>query len=167
MSSKASVMRNMFTVPMRNMILLIIALKGKAHGYEIIKEIENITSGVWKPSYGNLYPMLNKMVEEGFIEPHEEYRGKRRLVKYSLTDKGWTCLKEANEIALRGLYMAVQYLIMLREKLDTMGYGREIETEILEEYLKLLENIRETLNTQIEALEKKLEERRKELKSNP
>jgi len=30
--------RSMFTVPMRNLILLIIGLRGEAHGYEILKE---------------------------------------------------------------------------------------------------------------------------------
>jgi DNA-binding PadR family transcriptional regulator len=136
-----SVVRNMFTVPMRNLILLIIGLKGESHGYEILKEIENISRGTWKPSHGNLYTMLNKMVEEGLIEPREEYHGRRKMVKYSLTEKGWNYLREANELALQSLYIAVQYHEMLREKLKQMGYGKEIAVEAIDGYVELLDRV--------------------------
>ncbi|NJF25099.1 PadR family transcriptional regulator [Thermococcus sp. Bubb.Bath] len=136
-----SVVRNMFTVPMRNLILLIIGLKGESHGYEILKEIEKVSRGTWKPSHGNLYIMLNKMVEEGLIEPREEYHGKRKLVKYTLTEKGWNYMKEANELALQSLYIAVQYHEMLREKLKEMGYGKEITVEAIDGYVELLDRI--------------------------
>lgn len=51
--------------------------------------------------------MLNKMVEEGLIEPKEEYQGRRRRVKYRLTENGWRWLQEANELALKSLYVAI------------------------------------------------------------
>ncbi|ASJ01976.1 PadR family transcriptional regulator [Thermococcus profundus] len=136
-----SLVRTMFTVPMRNLILLIIGLKGETHGYEILKEIEKISRGMWKPSHGNLYTMLNKMVEEGLIEPREEYHGRRKLVKYSLTEKGWNYMREANELALQSLYMAVQYHEMLREKLRQMGYRKEIAVEAIDGYVELLDRI--------------------------
>ncbi|AMQ18646.1 PadR family transcriptional regulator [Thermococcus peptonophilus] len=136
-----SLVRNMFTVPMRNLILLIIGLKGETHGYEILKEIEKVSRGSWKPSHGNLYTMLNKMVEEGLIEPREEYHGKRKLVKYTLTEKGWNYLKEANELALQSLYIAVQYHEMLREKLKQMGYGKDIAVEAIDGYVELLDRV--------------------------
>jgi len=145
MSSEESLVRNMFTVPMKNLILLIIGLKGEAHGYEILKEIEKITFGNWKPSHGNIYTMLNKMGEEGLIEPREEYRGKRRIVKYHLTEKGWLYLREANELALKSLYLAIQYHERLREKLREMGYGKEIATTAIDSYIELLDSIIEVL----------------------
>jgi DNA-binding PadR family transcriptional regulator len=150
----------MFTVPIRNTILLIIALKGKAHGYEIIKEIENITSGVWKPSYGNLYPLLSKLAEEGLIEPHEEYRGKRRIVKYSLTEKGWKQLGDANYIALRGLLMAAKYHMVIREKLNALGYVKDLPPKALEEYLTFLDEVIKALEQYREALKNELKKKK-------
>ncbi len=157
-TEEVSIVRSMFTVPMRNLILLIIGLKGEAHGYEILKEIETIAAGIWKPSHGNLYTMLNKMVEEGLIEPREEYKGKRRLVKYSLTERGWNYLREANEIALKSLYMAVQYHEMMRNKLLEKGYRREIAREAVEEYLSLLDGICKLLDEKRRNLRKMIEE---------
>lgn len=60
MLPEEKIVRDMFTVPIKNMILLIIGLRGETHGYEILKEIEKIAWGIWKPSHGNLYTMLNK-----------------------------------------------------------------------------------------------------------
>ncbi|WP_456368638.1 helix-turn-helix transcriptional regulator [Thermococcus sp.] len=148
-----NLIRNLFTVPLKNLILLIIGLKGEAHGYEILKEIEKITFGNWKPSHGNLYTMLNKLAEEGLIEPREEYRGKRRIVKYALTEKGWLHLQEANEIALKSLYLAVQYHERLREKLRRMGYAKEIPAEAIEDYIKLLDGIIDILEEKKRELE--------------
>lgn len=67
------IVRDMFMVLIKNMILLIIGFRGEMYGYEIFKEIEKIVWGIWKLSYGNFYIMFNKMVEEGFIEFKEEY----------------------------------------------------------------------------------------------
>ncbi|ASJ01506.1 PadR family transcriptional regulator [Thermococcus gorgonarius] len=149
----SNLVRNLYTVPMKNMILLIIGLKGEAHGYEILKEIEKMTFGNWKPSHGNLYTMLNKLAEEGLVEPREEYRGKRRIVKYALTENGWLYLREANELALKSLYLAVQYHERLREKLRKMGYGKEIAATAIDSYIELLDGI---INI--------LEEKKRELK---
>ncbi|WP_297487376.1 PadR family transcriptional regulator [Thermococcus sp.] len=162
MSADSSLVRNLFTVPLKNLILLIIGLKGEAHGYEILKEIEKVTFGNWKPSHGNLYTMLNKLAEEGLIEPREEYRGKRRVVRYALTERGWLYLREANELALKSLYLAVQYHERLREKLREMGYGKEIPAEAIGEYVKLLDGIIGVL----EEKKRELEElkRKKELR---
>ncbi len=54
------------------------------HGYEMIKEIEERTQGVWTPSAGSIYPMLQLLEEEGLIQG-EESDGKRR---FTLTETG-------------------------------------------------------------------------------
>ncbi|WP_252896842.1 PadR family transcriptional regulator [Metallosphaera hakonensis] len=51
------------------------------NGIEIMKEIETMSRGFWKPSPGSLYPMLAKMTEEGFIRKKEDGR-------YELTSTG-------------------------------------------------------------------------------
>lgn len=59
-----------------------VLIKGKLNGYEIIKEIKKETG--WKPSYGSLYPMLEKLENKGYIKSKKQ--GKKNI--YSLTFKG-------------------------------------------------------------------------------
>jgi DNA-binding PadR family transcriptional regulator len=54
------------------------------HGYEMIKEIEERTAGIWRPSPGSIYPTLALLEDEGLVRS-EESEGKRRFV---LTDDG-------------------------------------------------------------------------------
>ncbi|MGB9960149.1 MAG: PadR family transcriptional regulator [Candidatus Bathyarchaeales archaeon] len=55
-------------------------------GYKIKKHIENI-SGV-KLRHGALYPLLNKMEQEGFITSQKQKQGKRTRKVYTITQKG-------------------------------------------------------------------------------
>jgi DNA-binding PadR family transcriptional regulator len=56
------------------------------HGYEMIKELEERTGGVWSPSAGSIYPTLQMLEDEGLIKG-EEQDGRRR---FSLTKEGRT-----------------------------------------------------------------------------
>jgi len=150
------IIKGLFTVPIKDIILVIVALKGEAHGYEIMKELEKLAIGLWKPSHSNLYTLLNKMVEEGLLEPREEYKGKLRRVKYSLTDKGWDYLKTSNELALRVLYTSVNYHEALKKKLEEMGKTKVMDKEAIREYLGLLKEIRNMLDDEITAIEREL-----------
>jgi DNA-binding PadR family transcriptional regulator len=60
------------------------------HGYEMIKEIEERTGGLWRPSAGSIYPTLQLLEDEGLIGG-EELEGKRR---FSLTEEGRSRLDE-------------------------------------------------------------------------
>lgn len=54
------------------------------HGYQLIREIETRSKGVWKPTPGSVYPLLQLLVDEGLVRA-EETDGKK---DYSLTDDG-------------------------------------------------------------------------------
>jgi DNA-binding PadR family transcriptional regulator len=54
------------------------------HGYEMLKELEERTEGVWRPSAGSIYPTLQLLEDEGLIEGTED-EGKRR---FTLTEAG-------------------------------------------------------------------------------
>ena len=59
------------------------------HGYGIIKEIEERTGGAMAPSTGALYLALQRMEEEGLIEPAETPEGEdQRRKYYQLTVEG-------------------------------------------------------------------------------
>ena len=57
------------------------------YGYEILKEIRDLSGGHWEPSYGSVYPVLHKFEEKGWTAPvdREDY-GDRKY--FELTDDG-------------------------------------------------------------------------------
>ena len=54
------------------------------HGYQIIQELAERSSGAWTPSPGSVYPALQLLQDQGFVSAHEA-DGKR---VFSLTDSG-------------------------------------------------------------------------------
>ncbi len=87
---------NVYKESLRNIILRILA-EGPMHGYEIMKMIERVTKGRWRPAAGTLYPLLEQLREEDLIDvervENSGVRGGRKVV-YRLTDKGWSKLAE-------------------------------------------------------------------------
>lgn len=66
------------------------------NGYEIKKNIENRMKFFWNESYGQIYPELKILVEEGKLKKYEDERNttKRNNFKYSITEEG---LREFNQ----------------------------------------------------------------------
>jgi len=58
-------------------------------GYDVKKLIERSIAHFWNESYGQIYPILNRLAAEGFAERRrEKQRGKPDRHVYSLTAKG-------------------------------------------------------------------------------
>ena len=57
---------------------------GPKHGYELIKELESKSGGIYKASAGAIYPALQQLEDEGMVIS-DSAAGKRT---YSLTDAG-------------------------------------------------------------------------------
>ena len=93
------------------------------HGYELIKLIEERTSGAYSPSPGVVYPTLTFLEEAGYVSATSEGAKKR----YAITEEGRAYLQENRDIA-----------DMVLERLDTIGkkvarmrkrFGRDEEDE--------------------------------------
>jgi DNA-binding PadR family transcriptional regulator len=65
-------------------VLLAALTDAPAHGYEIIRRLEERSGGVWRPSAGSVYPTLQLLEEEGMLTSADE--GGKRV--YHLTDAG-------------------------------------------------------------------------------
>jgi DNA-binding PadR family transcriptional regulator len=65
------------------------------HGYEIIKLIEEKTSGCYSPSPGVVYPTLTFLEEAGYVTAESEGAKKR----YTITEEGKSYLKDNRDIA--------------------------------------------------------------------
>ena len=59
------------------LVVLDILTRNASHGYELIKEIENLTQGHYTPSPGVIYPTLDFLQEQAFIEISEEESGRK------------------------------------------------------------------------------------------
>ena len=66
------------------------------YGYEILKEIKEISGGHWEPSYGSVYPILYKFEEKGWAERIEREDEPDRKY-FELTDQGRAELAEKRE----------------------------------------------------------------------
>jgi DNA-binding PadR family transcriptional regulator len=63
------------------------------HGYEMIQQIEERTSGAWRPSPGAVYPALALLEDQGLVHATED-GGKKR---FALTDEGAEAAAELGE----------------------------------------------------------------------
>ncbi|CNK13312.1 PadR family transcriptional regulator [Yersinia aldovae] len=66
-------------------VLLALLDKKTSHGYELIKAIEEASSGLYVPSPGVIYPTLTLLEEQDFIAPVATGNGRK---SYQITDAG-------------------------------------------------------------------------------
>lgn len=77
---------------------------GERHGYQIIKEIEEITGK--KPSTSHIYPFLSTLEEKGLVE--SEKKGDRGKKVYNLTEDGKKVMHEQVEAFSKILSTAIE-----------------------------------------------------------
>jgi len=70
--------------------LLTVVAEQPRHGYDIIRELQDRSGGMWHPSPGSIYPTLQLLEEQGLLTS-QEVDGKR---VYSITDEGRAHLEE-------------------------------------------------------------------------
>jgi DNA-binding PadR family transcriptional regulator len=64
--------------------LLLLLDEEPRNGYALMQEVEQRSSGAWRPSSGSVYPALAQLEDEGLIAPAEGQQGKA----FALTDAG-------------------------------------------------------------------------------
>jgi DNA-binding PadR family transcriptional regulator len=68
------------------------------HGYDLIRELEQRSGGMWSPSPGSVYPTLQLLEDEGLVAGQER-DGKR---VYEITDAGRAEVEERRARADEG-----------------------------------------------------------------
>jgi DNA-binding PadR family transcriptional regulator len=109
------------------------------HGYELIKLIEEKTSGCYSPSPGVVYPTLTFLEEAGYVTAESEGAKKR----YTITEEGRAYLAENRDIA----NMVLERLAAIGEKLArrrrAWGGGQDEERQAVPQLVgAALENLR-------------------------
>jgi len=79
--------------------LLALLAKQQKYGFQIVKELRELSDGFFDLKEGTLYPALRRLEERGFVESHwvEPQRGIPRKY-YRITDRGRRALTEATEV---------------------------------------------------------------------
>jgi PadR family transcriptional regulator, regulatory protein AphA len=77
--------------PTGRVILGMIAL-GRQTGYEIKQVVDRSTRHFWAASYGQIYPELRRLEEQGLVRGQSDPRGGRARTVYELTPAGQDAL---------------------------------------------------------------------------
>ena len=64
--------------------ILLLLEEQPRNGYGVMQEVEQRSSGAWRPSPGSVYPALAQLEDEGLIEPSDAEQGKA----FALTEAG-------------------------------------------------------------------------------
>jgi DNA-binding PadR family transcriptional regulator len=114
---------------------VLVALRdGPANGYEVMRRLEEMSGGLWRPSPGSVYPHL-QMLEDAGVVQSTEVDGSR---KFSLTEEGRAVAEKAalptqgdeSEEELRNLRQAVGQLMSAAKQLSGAGEQSQLERGI-------------------------------------
>lgn len=79
-------------------LVLSLLEKKTMYGYEIIKEIEKKSNGIFDFKEGTLYPLLHGLESDGYLESYwDNGEGNRKRKYYSITPKGKKHIKDKKE----------------------------------------------------------------------
>lgn len=72
--------------------------RGDMHGYQLVQYINSCSSGGLSTQEGSMYPVLYRLLDQGYISDRKELVGKRRTrVIYHLEPAGAIHLQELTE----------------------------------------------------------------------
>lgn len=115
------------------LVVLDILSRNASHGYELIKEIENMTQGSYSPSPGVIYPTLDLLQDQGLITIQEEDGGRKKI---AITGEGSNVLAENKEV-----------LEQVQLKLKARMVGHELRKD--PQMKRALENFKAVLNLKV------------------
>jgi DNA-binding PadR family transcriptional regulator len=84
----------MFDTAALRLVLLHFLEKEPRHGYDLIREIEELTGGAYAPSPGIVYPTLTMLEEQGYAEAVSA-EGSKRLFKATAQGQAYLAERRA------------------------------------------------------------------------
>jgi DNA-binding PadR family transcriptional regulator len=112
---------------------ILVALRNEpGHGYEVMRRLEEMSGGLWRPSPGSVYPHLQMVEDEGLVQS-SEIDGSRT---FTLTESGraeaekatlpWQEAGESDD-EVRNLRLGVEQLMSAAKQLAGAGEIAQIE----------------------------------------
>lgn len=119
-------------------------------GYDIKKMMEQSTSNFWNESYGQIYPILKQLIEEGLATSHtEKQEGKPERYVYTLTEQGTDELQ-------RWLTEPVEYVVDRNELLLKLYFGKHVPVAKNIEHMRNFQQLQAQLLKKYENIERHL-----------
>ena len=119
-------------------------------GYDIKKFMYGSTSNFWSESYGQIYPILKQLVEEGLATSHaEKQEGKPEKYIYTLTEQGKTGLRD-------WLSESVESAVERNELLLKLFFGAHIPLEKNKQHIQAFQDLQSHLLKKYEGIERDL-----------
>ncbi len=113
---------------MYELIILSLLMSGKAHGYLIIKTMNDFAGPYLKFSHGRLYPLLSQLEKEGFVVGSNEVSGgqtgKRPLRSFEITHSG---RKRFHELMMDTISNLGEYQKLFLHKVQAMEHLESAE----------------------------------------
>ena len=79
---------NLYKGSLSTIVLKLLSEKGKMYGYQITREVEQLTSGELMVTEGALYPVLHKLEAKGLLSVEMKKVNNRVRKYYNITEKG-------------------------------------------------------------------------------
>ena len=115
---------------------ILVALRDEpAHGYEVMRRLEEMSGGLWRPSPGSVYPHLQMLEDEGLVQS-TEVEGSRT---YALTEAGRAAAEKSalpfqadgeSDDEVRTLRVGVGQLMSAAKQLAGAGQTAQIQRGI-------------------------------------
>lgn len=96
-------------------VLLGLLQEEQLTGYDMKKAIDMRMASFWAESYGQIYPTLNALLEEGLVSVHAEDKGNREKRVYAITKQGrseflWWLMQENEKETTRHEFLLKLFL---------------------------------------------------------
>ncbi len=119
-------------------------------GYDIKKFMQGSTSNFWSESYGQIYPILKQLVDEGLAVSHvQKQAGKPEKYIYTLTEQG-------NEGLRDWLSESVGSAVERNELLLKLFFGAHIPLEKNKEHVHAFQELQSHLLAKYQGIEREL-----------
>jgi DNA-binding PadR family transcriptional regulator len=112
--------------------ILVALREHPAHGYEVMRRLEEMSGGLWSPSPGSIYPHLQMLEDEGMVQSTQS-DGTRT---FTLTNEGTTEAAKETDLPwqergdgdneIRSLRQAVTQLMSAAKQLSGAGEGTQV-----------------------------------------
>ena len=119
-------------------------------GYDIKKFMQRSTSNFWSESYGQIYPILRQLAEEGLTTSHaEKQEGKPEKYVYTLTQQGKEGLRD-------WLSESVEFAVERNELLLKLFFGAHIPPAKNRQHIQAFQELQSQLLAKYEGIEREL-----------
>jgi DNA-binding PadR family transcriptional regulator len=116
---------------------LLLLAEAPRNGYQLMQEIESRSNGVWRPSPGSMYPVLQQLEDEGLVTP-DGPEGRR---VFQLTDAGrayveehadelgspWDAASDSVDVGARDLHHLSMQVLLAARQVAQMGSVRQVD----------------------------------------